>query len=201
MTEDQFWSIVERARERANDNWQPGRDVLEDQADHLREEMRSLDPFIIIVFDTWWKTLAVRPRRRDVRAAFLWMTGGVGSDDTFFDFCQCLVCLGRDVLNKVVQDPDNLVELVERWDVDVRSFADDIGGIPVTAYAEATGADDIPEEVRLRAANHVGRQTGGIPMSSNEPATDDTVDWSDLVEMRKRFPRLVARLPGIGDSR
>jgi hypothetical protein len=193
---DQFWLIVESAREAAKRDWWSQRDVLVGQRRHLLNTMRGLDPFEMVVFSMWWGRFSGQADRPDIRSALICSTE-CGSDDYYLDFRQTLVCFGQHLFARVLQNADNLVEVIERWEVSSLAL-EGIAHVAGKAYREATGEDDVPEHVYAQAAAVVDRQPDRLPPIT-VPVFDGDFDHFDLAEVRKRFPRLAARLPEAGD--
>src|SRR5207247_1890272 len=122
--------------------------------------------------------------RWDLWAAAYWLGGGC-SDDGFIDFRSCLISLGKTDYERILADPDNLVDVVDRPDAPYM-HSEGFQYIASRVYKELTG-EEMP----------VSEDDAGeyVPI---EPAGERIDHDSDAV-MQKRFPRLFARFPEMGD--
>lgn len=195
MNAEQFWSIVEGTREAAKRDWRPRRSVLDLHEHHLALAMRGLTPLKMIVFACWWGRLMGHLHRHDLRAAVYWACS-CASDDHFLDVRKGLVALGRDSFVRVLENADNLVDVLERWDVDSMA-AEDITGIPTKVYEQVTGSADVPDSIFDQAQTIVDAQPDGLPPLPERP--DNEFDFTDPAVMRERFPRLTKKLPTTGE--
>ena len=120
--------------------------------------------------------------RWDLWATAYWLHGGCG-DDGFLDFRSCLISLGKGLYLQILEDPDSLADLAGRFDIPYMQ-AEGFQYVASKVYREKTG-QSIPE----READE------GAPP---EPA-GERIDHDDAEVMRRRFPKLVARYPEMGD--
>ena len=117
-----------------------------------------------------------------VRTRSAWLGSGGCGDDGFIDFRACLISLGQDRYAKALQDPDSLAEIVDLSDVpDMQS--EGFQYVASKVYREKTG-QDMPLD--------------GSSCEHSEPDGED-FDFEDEGEMAQRFPRLVKKMPEMGD--
>ncbi len=186
MDINEWWGLVERAREAAGDR-ADDRDAPDDPLpDALTEVLAALEPARIVDFAvTAYGVTASAYRWPLWNAAYL-IEGGCG-DDGFVDFRDGLVLLGREVFTRAVADPDSLAELpvVVRMSRGERGWIgyETLEGPVREAYARAGGAAE-GFHAAVESA-HGGR----IP--TREPG-GETWDVEDADATRRRLPRLAA---------
>ncbi len=98
-------------------------------------------------------------------AAYI-INGGC-SDDGFDYFRGWLIGKGREVFEAAMADPDSLVDYVED-----EVECEDLLSVAWQAYKDKTGKDRLP------------------PTPHRNPTLEDSWDFDDETEMRKRYPRL-----------
>jgi hypothetical protein len=104
-------------------------------------------------------------------------------DDSFMDVRAWIVTRGRAVLDRVIEDPDSLVEVAADQD---NAFVESYGGLVYRAYKDATG------QAPPRTA-----PAGAVDL------TGVRVNLKDEQAVRAHFPRLIAlraAAHGSGDS-
>jgi len=143
----------------------------------------SQSPEELIAYNVTFQHFWYLSYRWDLWAVAYWLHGGC-SDDGFIDFRACLVSLGKEWYFQVLNDPDSLTDLVGRDDVPYMQAAG-FQYVDFKVYMEKTGYDGMPEVV-------------GMAHGPTEPQ-GERFDFEDDEEMRKRFPKLVARYPDMGD--
>ncbi|MGW3441448.1 DUF4240 domain-containing protein [Streptomyces bacillaris] len=186
MDINEWWGLVERAREAAGDR-ADDRDAPDDPLpDALTEVLAALEPARIVDFAvTAYGVTASAYLWPLWNAAYL-IEGGCG-DDGFMDFRDGLVLLGREVFTRAVADPDSLAELpvVVRMSRGERGWIgyETLEGPVREAYARAGGAAE-GFHAAVESA-HGGR----IP--TREPG-GETWDVEDAAATRRRLPRLAA---------
>ena len=165
MDESKFWAIVAeacRAVPHQADEW-----------DHrLQAELMKLPPDEIIEWNHIFDRLAAQAYTEDLWGAAYIINGGA-SDDGFYYFRCWLICMGRDVYEAAIADPDSLADVV----------------IPkVHAYVET-----------YAAAHNAWLAVTGRPDTDPYPARNEEAelrgepwDFDDEAEARKRLPRLSA---------
>ena len=179
MEEALFWSIVDSSRQRAREiPLSPRQDFIDLHEKTLAQALAQRTPDEIVAFrDRFWSYHRMA-YRRDLWAVAYWLHGGC-SDDGFTDFRSCLISLGRNLFFKILADPDSLTDIVD---------------LPDTPYMQAEGFQYVASKVYKQV-------TGDWPAGDygpNEPAGED-FDFEDDAEMAKRFPKLVAKYPDMGD--
>jgi hypothetical protein len=182
MDETRFWEVVDSSRRRAGQKKRrPQEDFLSVHEHTLAEALRRLSPEEIVAFDERFWDYHRLAYRWDLWAAAYWLCGGCG-DDGFIDFRSCLISLGKDRFFRVLEDPDALADIEGRPDVPYLQ-AEGFQYVASKVYRELTGKD-MPQ----------GR--GGRGRFEPE---GKRIDHDDEDEMRRRFPRLVAKYPDMGD--
>src|SRR5262245_37427776 len=113
MDETRFWEIVDTSRAKARKiPLQPGQDFIDVHEQTLAEALRALPAEEIFAFrERFWERHA-HAYRWDLWAAAYWLGGGC-SDDGFIDFRSCLISLGKTNYERILADPDNLVDVVD----------------------------------------------------------------------------------------
>lgn len=148
----------------------------------------SLSAPEIVAFCEVAMALAHQADTRTMAAAMFLIEGYV-SDDTFMDFRDGLILLGRSTFEALTKNPDSLVEhlLADRSNP-VVSF-EPISSCAVEAWSRVTGGADEDDfwEAMPDTANH-GRAAAA------EPARlDESWDLNDADAVRRRLPRLAER--------
>jgi hypothetical protein len=184
MAEDRFWALIGESRKRAcKKKLRPGQDFIDLHIEEHRKVLEKLTPEELIGYSQTFQHFWYLSYRWDLWAVAYWLHAGC-SDDGFTDFRACLVSLGKEWYFQVLNDPDSLTDLVGRDDVPYMQ-AEGFQYVDLKVYQEKTGHESMPEmpgERRYRS----------------EPE-GERFDFEDDDEMLKRFPRLVARFPDMGD--
>jgi hypothetical protein len=184
MDETKFWQIIDTSREQARQMSRgPTVDFLDLHEQTLAEALRKLAPEGIAGFDEQFWRIHRLAYCWDLWAAAYWLHGGC-SNDGFIDFRACLVSLGKGLFLQILEDPDTLADLADRFDIPYMQ-AEGFQYVASKVYREKTG-QSIPEAA--------GEHAGPPP----EPA-GERIDHDDVEVMRRRFPKLVARYPEMGD--
>jgi hypothetical protein len=182
MSEQKFWELIDEARCKVDvKTVRNTDDFLDQEMQNLREALRGLSPEDILHFAIRFYELRDRAYRWDIWGAAYWLGGGCGNDG-FMDFRGNLISLGRKMYERVVDDPDNLADIYDRPDVPYLQ-AEGFEYVAGEIYEEATGQEMIlPKQ----------------PRSPKEPA-GERWDFDDKEETGRRLPKLVKKLPDIGD--
>ncbi|MFE2293166.1 DUF4240 domain-containing protein [Streptomyces sp. NPDC059452] len=186
MDINEWWGLVERAREAAGDR-ADDRDAPDDPLpDALTDVLAALEPAEIVEFAVTAIEVTASACRWPLWNAAYLIEGGCG-DDGFMDFRDGLVLLGRDVFTRAVADPDTLAVLP----VVVRMSRGESGWIgyetlegPARTAYERTGGTAEAFRTEVEAAGH-GRIRTGEP--GGEPW-----DAEDADATRHHLPRLAA---------
>jgi hypothetical protein len=186
MDEARFWSIVESTRDAATAiPREATTDFFDVHAQTLHDALNALPPTHIAAFEARFHELSVRAYRWDLWGAAYWMHGGC-SDDSFMDFRACLISLGKDRYYAALANPDSLVEIIDAPDVPYM-LAEGFQYIAGKVYESQTGTS-IPDDIY-----------DGIGHPEDPVGYDADVDHADDEYMSKHYPRLVAKLPEMGD--
>ena len=184
MSEDRFWALIGESRQRARkQKLRKGEDFIDAHIKEHFEVLRRLSPEELIAYRITFHHFSGLAYRRDLWAVAYWLHAGC-SDDGFIDFRACLISLGKEWYFQVLNDPDSLTDLVGRKDVPYMQ-AEGFQYVDSKVYKEKTGYDGMPD-------------VAGIEYGPREPLGED-YDFEDDEEMGKRFPKLVARYPDMGD--
>lgn len=137
MIADQFWRIIERAKDKTDDS--------EQQVELILEALKLLTPEEIVEFDRLYDQFRFEAYRWDLWGAAYIMNGGC-SDDAFEYFRGWLISRGRAVYENALADPDSLAE---EFDPDRDNYElESLLYAPQRAYEETTGRS-MPERERV----------------------------------------------------
>lgn len=176
MNEREFWKIVESTRREAlEQRRRPDQDLMDLHEKTLAVALKRLPPGEVAAFDARFTELQYRAYRWDLWNAAYLFDGGC-SDDGFIDFRSCLISLGREWYDRILAEPDELAEIIGRTDVPYMQ-SEGFQYVARKVYEELTGSD-IPDP--------------GLP-HPGDPVGENT-DPEDLELMRKRYPKLTAKL-------
>lgn len=168
MTEDDFWEIVEGCRAAS------GGDFAE-QVRLQRARLLRLSMDELVSFGHWWEAVDDR--------AFTWPVWDVAallmqgrSDDSFSDFRAWLISQGREVFERVTDEPDRLADVADAWSYTVCGHAETFGLQVLGVYEERTGSYDMPERESAEPSGPTGK----------------SVNIEDERIARAHFPRMAA---------
>ncbi|MBZ9597405.1 DUF4240 domain-containing protein [Streptomyces yangpuensis] len=182
MNSDEFWGVVEAARSA----------VTADRpfAEALTTELASRSRADILRYQERFDDVHAAVYRWDVWAA-AYVIGGGCSDDSFMDFRAGLVALGRDWYEKAAACPDSLaghpavIDGARTWCRET-VFDEDANYAAADAFERLTGDEDaFCKAWDAYATPGRGREEDDVDMGED-------FDFDDLVEMRRRLPRLSA---------
>ena len=186
MDEARFWSIIEATREAAKAKPRDRTtDFIDVHEQTLREALTVLTPAEVAAFDVRIHEQKVRAYRWDLWGAAYWMHGGCGNDG-FTDFRACLISLGKDRFYAAIENPDSLADIIGASDVPYMQ-AEGFQYVAGKVYKSLTG-EDIPDSVYR-----------GVTCPEKPIGYEPRVDHDDKEYMSARYPRLVAKLPEMGD--
>lgn len=166
MDDDQFWAIIDRSRE-----------DVEQRDERLGAALGELTPEQIQGFAARFTDYWLRAYRWDIWAVANWIHGWC-SDDGFMDFRARLIGLGRERYFAALANPDSLAEVV---------------GTPEGKYSILEGYQYVAGDVfEQKTGKSMPRYAppGGYP-----DLPDKNFDMDDVAVMRRKFPRLLERLP------
>lgn len=173
MDRTQYWELIEQARDAVPDG------DCDEKADAFVTALAEHGADEIA--DAWLRhrELMHDAYSWDVWGAISLLLGGC-SDDSFDYFRSWLILQGREAFDAVIDDPDSLVDLVPDGELDENAYeCEELEGAPFVAYEEVTG-----EQMPLHR---------DIP---DEPDLGEEFDFDDDEEMKRRYPRLWARVNG-----
>jgi hypothetical protein len=130
MTEHQFWKLIAESRENLPS--------CEEQSQRLQELLCTLPPEEIISFDEIFFK-----KRHDAYRWYLWgvayIINGGCSDDGFEYFRSWLIGQGKEAYERVLQDPENIVDLFDEDDEELE--CEDLMGAAYYAYQDVVGQE------------------------------------------------------------
>ena len=171
-----FWEIIENARQLAQTRERAPADSLSTMhLQALAETLRALPPKAILGFQMRFDDYLQRAYRADLRAA----ASILGGAKDFADFRACLISMGMEKYFRVIAQPDYLAEVLEPSDVPTLRTSG-FQQVAARIYRDVTGAD-IPHQ-------HGNGIASGKPVGA-------PIDHANVAELRRRFPKLVAKFP------
>jgi hypothetical protein len=180
VAQDEFWTLVAAAGEAAG--WDPDAMAVE-----LDRRIRERPAGEIVALAAAERALMAESYRWDLWGAAYLINGGC-SDDGFEYFRAWLIAQGRQVFEAALRDPDSLAghppvrDDPDRDDVECEEML----GVAWRAWMDAAVAG--------------GASEGGPRVLSPYRPEDlgDPFDFDDDAEMRRRYPRLWARMEAWG---
>ena len=166
MDEDQFWKIIQTAKDNSDGNF-------EEQQKELANELRKLVPNDIILFGNRFRYFRGQANTWELWGAIYIIHGGCG-DDSFNDFREWVIGQGKDFYYKTIKDPESLVE----FDTDTMDEIEweGLGYVPSSVFKELTG-QEMP-----------------YPFKENHDTTG--IEWTEESDdLKKMFPKLYAKFP------
>lgn len=140
----------------------------------LQAQLRRLSPAEIVAFERQFQAQIWRANTWDLWGAAYLINGGC-SDDCFVYFRFWLVAQGEEVYGAALKQPDSLATRI-----DPDAGAEGEWYLPARIYREKTGKQ-LPDVT---------------PSWAREPDAKTGWDFDDAAQMRRRYPRLYARLRG-----
>ncbi|MFI0355337.1 DUF4240 domain-containing protein [Actinomadura sp. 9N407] len=138
MTEDGFWEIVEACQAASHGDFA-------EQVRLQRARLMTLPLDELVSFQFLWEAIEDRAFTWPVWDAAALLLGGCG-DDSFCDFRAWLIGQGRQVFEQVVNEPDRLAEVADRWTDVTHSHAETYGLQILSVYEKRTGSYHMPEQ-------------------------------------------------------
>lgn len=163
MKDEQFWNLIERSRE--------GAEECDAQAAKLVDLLAALEADEIIAFDRIWARKYSAAYRWDLWAVAYIINGGC-SDDAFMDFRSWLLARGQARYEAALQNPERAADGVEP---DEYAECEEIGYAPSTAYERKTG-EKMPDDA-------------DYPLDADEPAGEN---WNED-DLPALYPALCER--------
>lgn len=146
----------------------------------LERELRRLPAVEVKEFAECERTVFFRAYTWDLWAAASLMAGGCG-DDSFMDFRNTLISMGRKVFERALVDADSLAEV---------DFSDPIyegyGYVPGRVYEELIKQQGVSEE---EICEEEATALANAPRHPEEPAGMPFQEW----DLEARFPKLAAK--------
>jgi hypothetical protein len=177
MAEDRFWSLINQSRAADGDAFQ------DQQAQLLSDLLSALSPEEIVAFDIRSTYCSVRAYRWELWDAAYWAHGGCG-DDGFTDFRDNLISLGQEAFTRILANPDDLADFINRPDVPYL-LGEGFGYTAGKVYQQRTGRD-------------IQEHFSNYPAAPEEPL-GERIDLDDEDDVRQHFPKLYAKFPNMGD--
>jgi hypothetical protein len=170
VTEDEFWDIVAESRRAA------GGDIFE-QPGTLADLLVERTAQEVLEFHRLLITASQRAHTDVLAHAAALLLDGIG-DDSFTDFRTWLICHGRQTYERVLDDPDTVLELPFDEDQSDFAAAESFGAMPMEVYEELTG-EEFPDDEEL------------LELLDPEPGVE--IDSADTDTLGRLMPRLMAK--------
>lgn len=184
MSEERFWSLINQSRALVDRAQAPHGDAFfEKQIEHLSDLLSALSPEEIVAFDIRATYQSVKAYRWDLWDAAYWAHGGCG-DDGFADFRDNVISLGREAYTHILSHPDDLADYIDCPDVPYL-LSEGFGYTAGKVYQQRTGRD-------------IQEHFGLYPTAPEEPL-GERGDPEDEEEVQRRFPKLYAKFPDMGE--
>lgn len=182
MPEQEFWSLIARARQTAiAQSPAHGDELLDLQIAAMQQLLTALPAEQIVAYQRRYEEISARLYRWDIWGAAYWLNGGCG-DDGFIDFRATVISLGKERVRQTLADPDSLADLVSQKDTPCMQ-AEGFQYVASRAYSVKTGGGTFPlPDAPVQPEVPVGQQW----------------DFDDEELMAERYPRLVEVLPEMG---
>lgn len=132
QTRDDFWNLIDDAIQNA---------PYEGRSEYLIMRLAKAENQAIIRFEEIFGELMTESYRWDLWAAECVMNRGT-SDDTFDYFRAWLIIWGKDVYERVIQNPDDLATLIMKPTGDEYYDYEDLLYVSQKAFAQKNGIDE-----------------------------------------------------------
>jgi hypothetical protein len=133
MNTDQFWKIVGDVNRASNGD-------MDAKCELLRKALRKLPAEEVMAFAEELASCRAKAYTWELWAA-AYIIGGGCSNDSFSDFRSALISMGREMFERVVTDPGNLVDTELNED---NAFYEGYQYVPREVYQEITGGNMPP---------------------------------------------------------
>ena len=130
LSEDDFWAIVEEAKQATSER--------EGRPGALKESLRRMSTEKVAAFQMTFDHFVAKAYRWDLWGAAYVARGGC-SDDSFIDFRYFLISEGRAIFETVLSSPDSLADLEVDDSEDL--FLEEYGYAAGAIYEEKAGED------------------------------------------------------------
>jgi hypothetical protein len=167
MTADQFWQIIEASRAGSRGN-------KDAQVAALTTQLAELTPADVAEFERLFEEQANRAYHWDLWGAAYVIRGGC-SDDSFADFRDWLISMGREVFERALQDADSLADLALGSNGDEETCFEELAYVAAQVYQEQTGEEMPDTDIK----------------SPSQPAGEEWAEETAI--LAQRFPRLWAK--------
>ena len=178
METDEFWVLIDAAREGAGGD-------LEQQAELLTQALGRLAADDIVSFDAHFRATRAHGYTWDLWAVGSLAAGGM-SDDAFLDFRAYLIGRGREIWERAVADPDSITDDLDRHlNGEAIGASEGLAYAAARAYEQSTGSE-IPA---------LGAPSDDTDDEPDEPAEPVGMPWSEdrPSDLAERFPHAWAR--------
>ena len=130
MNEKDFWQLIQNAIEASKDD--PAKKFA-----RLRDELEKLSSGDVVEYAKHFEQREANAYRWDLWAAAYTIHGGC-SDDSFMDFRASLICLGKNVYESALMNPDSLAD-IDFYDPEASLFFEGYQYLPSEVYKAKTG--------------------------------------------------------------
>jgi hypothetical protein len=165
VTEDEFWTALEDCRRDAGGD-------LGLLVQLLRRRLLVVPQDVLVGFRNRWEDVEARVFTWPIWDGACLLFGWV-SDDFFGDVRAWIISHGRVAVERIIADPDSLVELAEDRVAVERGDGEDLNMLVMNVWNERFGGYDMPPSGRAAY-----------------DATSERIDLKDQQAVRSRFPRL-----------
>ncbi|MBA3723982.1 MAG: DUF4240 domain-containing protein [Candidatus Levybacteria bacterium] len=131
MDEDTFWQIIKSSKDKSENDF-------EEQKEQLANELRVLTADEIILFGNRFKFFRGEADTLELSGAF-YIISGDDEVDSFNDFREWVIGLGKEFYHKITKDPQALVDI--ETDIIEEANWEGLGYTISTVFKEKTGQE------------------------------------------------------------
>ena len=170
MTENQFWSIIEKGKNSKNNSIEIN--------DIVGAELRTLSASELVQYQKIFHIFFENAYTWDLWNACIIIQSGCG-DDSFMDFRASLISLGKEIYKNTMKDPDFFASLDEEK-ISNRIYNEDFIGLAAYIYEKKT-SKDIYDEFDIIANDE--------PLGEKLNFEDENIEE----KLRIKYPKLMEK--------